>query len=95
MKKTTIFLTSIIFLLLIIGIASAGLGMSAGLLNFGEVPRGGEETLSYTIINTGDQPFPVGVKLMGDFEYIATVQSTQIIIPKNSTKITRAHVPKI
>ena len=47
--------TSLLFLLLVISSAKAGLGMSAGPLDFGEVPRGGQKTLSYEIINSSPE----------------------------------------
>ena len=77
--------TSLLFLLLAIGTARAGLGMSAGALNFGEVPRGGQKTLSYEIINSGEQPIFVIATLNDDFSRIAVVEPKEVIIPAQSS----------
>ena len=53
MKAKSMILIGMIFVA--IAIANADLGQSAGKLNFGKIPLGENKTLSYWIINTGNE----------------------------------------
>ncbi len=68
-------------LILLFAGVSAGLGQSAGLLNFGEVPRGGKMTLSYGVINANKEPITVDIQLVDEIEKYATVEPKRASIP--------------
>ena len=91
MKLTNWFkLFAVIALLIILSAntVSAGLGQSAGVLNFGNISRGGKETLSYGVLNTNKFPVKVDAQLNGaEIEKIATVE------PKTATIRPDSYIP--
>lgn len=81
---TAFAIISALLFILAAGFASAQLGQSAGPLAFGDIPRGGQETLSYGVLNTGDGPIEVNIELQDDIYKIATVEPKQAVIPAGS-----------
>ncbi len=72
---------SIIFTLLLSGVAYAGIGQRAGQLNFGKIPLGDQKTLPFTVINTDPVPMPIAIETEGDFLKYATVEPQRTVIP--------------
>ncbi len=81
-KYSFIVVITIFFILLASTFAvNAGIGQTAGELIFGEVPRGGQKTLSFQVINTQPVPMPVAAEIVGNLSTIATVEPRETIIP--------------
>ena len=67
------------------GVVKAGIGQTAGELTFGDIPRGGEKTLTFGVINTDPTPMPVVAELLGNFSEVATVEPKRAVIPTGET----------
>ena len=85
-QSAKIFVAVVFAAILILSIskANAQLGQSAGALVFVEVPRGGQETLSYGLVNRAAQPMEVEVEIVGNLSAIAVPDRKVFIIPANS-----------
>ncbi len=84
------------FSLLLVPAMHAGMGETAGPLDYGEIERGASKTLSFGVINTDPTPMPVVAEPAGEFEGIATIEPKRTIIPTGETvqiKVT-IHMPK-
>ncbi len=79
-----IFATALLSIILTTCTVSASLGQSAGALDFGDIPRGGKETLSYGVKVTGKYSMTVTIQLSGEIEKYATVEPKVATIPANS-----------
>ncbi|MCD6575861.1 MAG: DUF1573 domain-containing protein [Nanoarchaeota archaeon] len=74
MKGKTIILIGLIFVAT--AIANADFGQSAGVLDFGEITLGENKTLTYWLVNTGNEPI--------EFEII-TYSGNIVVEPTNGT----------
>ena len=72
---------SVLLMLLSPLVVYAGIGQTAGELNFGQLQRGAQKTLSFGVINTDPTPMPVAAVVEGELSKIALIEPKHTIIP--------------
>lgn len=75
-----------ICLLLLCSLVLGGIGQTAGDLNFGKVTRGAPVSLTYTIVNTGNESFQITAALYGDVAAFASISPTSAIVAAGATQ---------